>query len=490
MNRDQLEMRARELDELVRRRTNDPLRNFKPHTKQQEFIDAVLSRGSVEGAQEFWMLAANRSGKSDAGAYVGATLARFGFPGSPGPTSGWVSALDFATSRDVIQPKYFDNGFVPPGQPHPPFIPKHEIADWRVDDQILKLKNGSIIGFKSADSGRRKYQGAEKDWVHFDEEHPWELYEEAVIRVGARPLTFFCTATILPPEGIKTTASWIFGKIVQPFQDGRLKHVQLFGASIYDNPGISRDEIRRLEAIYPEGSIARRIRLEGELLPGLAGARAYPAFDRLTHVGQAPEVTPRWPLLWTWDFNVQPMCSLVLQQHGRMYWVKRELVLPEGNIPDLCEKFYMMFPNHDGEVWIYGDATGNKRTGQTGKTDYWTILNEMKSYGCPLRLKILPDNPKVPDRINAVNRLLRDEDGAVRLKVDHSCQELIEDLEGVLRSQTGGILKITNRKDPYFNRTHTSDALGYLVNFEEPVRPPSDRSTPVGSIPRPKYNRG
>lgn len=469
---------------LAARRSKDPLFTFQLHQKQEEFTSYVLNNPGKEA----WFIAANRSGKSDAGAFLGSSLARFGFPGREGPTSGWVSALDFPTSRDVIQPKYFDNGFVPAGQPHAPFIPKHEIADWRVDDQILKLKNGSLIGFKSADSGRKKYQGAEKDWIHMDEEHPRELYEEMVIRVGARPLTVFVTATILPPEGIKTTTSWVFPLIIQPWLQGKLPYLKLFGASIYDNPGIAESEIRRLESIYPEGSISRRIRLGGEWLPGLAGARAYSAFDRMLHAAQiAPDISQRRPLLWTWDFNVEPMVSLVLQSHNGVYWLHRELVLDSGAIPDMCQLFYSQFPQHQAEIWLYGDATGNRRTAQTKQTDYYLILQHMKSYGVPIRMKVPERNPSIPDRINAVNHLLIDPSGDVRLRVDPSAHETIADLEGVLRDNKGGILKINDRKDPYFKRTHYSDALGYLVAYEEPVRLPIVRHGFTGPIPRPRY---
>lgn len=482
--REEQEEVLRAIEELARRRQTDPLYTFQPHKKQQAFIDSVLKREKLEN----WFVAANRSGKSDAGAYIGASLARFGVPGTPGPTSGWVSALDFSTSRDVIQPKYFDNGFVPPGQVHPPFIPKHEIDSWRVDDQILRLKNGSIVGFKSADSGRRKYQGSERDWFHMDEEHPWEIYEEAVIRVGARPLLFFCTATILPPEGMHSGASWVFGKIIQPVQEKRLPHVGLFGASIYDNPGIPKGDIERLEAIYPEGSLSRRIRLGGEWLPGLGGSRAYTAFQRALHVEPAPPVSVRRPLIWTWDFNVEPMCSLVGQFFDRTYWVMREFVLNESNIPDMCDAFKNHFPDHGAEIWLYGDATSNRRTSQTGKTDYFVILQEMKAHGIPIRMRVPLENPRVPDRLNSINRLLLDEHGQIRLKIDPSCQELIKDLDGVLRDNRGGIVKSNNRRDPYFHRTHTSDALGYWLAAEEPVRPPIDRSFAAkGTIRKPAY---
>ena len=496
MNRMEKEQLLALAEALKDRQANDPIRNYQLHTKQKRFVDSVLQVKKKEN----WFIAANRSGKSDAGAYVGASIARFGVqstkvqPGSvqvnDRATSGWVSALDFPTSRDVIQPKYFDNGFVPPGQKHPPFIPKHEIADWRVDDQILKLKNGSIIGFKSADSGRRKYQGSEKDWFHMDEEHPWDIYEEAVIRVGARPLLFFCTATILPPEGAGNTASWVFSKIIQPFMDGTDEHRGLFGASIYDNPAIPREEIRRLEAIYPEGSLANRIRLRGEWLPGIGGSRAYTSFERAIHVRENPEKSPYRPLIWVWDFNVEPMVSLVGQVDDDIYRVYEELIMETGSIPEMCDMFRERFPHHMSEIWLYGDASGNKRTGQTGKSDYYIIMQEMRSHRSPLKMKIPLENPKVVDRVNSVNRILKDEQGFVRLQVDPSCTELIADLEGVMRDQKGGIMKVRNRKDPYFKRTHTSDALGYWLAYEEPVRPPNDHVRTYVDPGAPTYNFG
>src|SRR5215510_1917506 len=487
-------------EEMAKRRANDPLRRYVLHPKQKQFVESTL----YGRAKEIWFIAANRSGKSDAGAYIGATLARFGMEHSKvqvnadgtaqsvqvrdRATSGWVSALDFPTSRDVIQPKYFDNGFVPPGQRSAPFIPPHDIDQWRVDDQVLKLKNGSIIGFKSADSGRRKYQGSEKDWFHMDEEHPWEIYEEAAIRVGARPLRFFCTATILPPEGAQVTISWVFPKIINPWLEGRLPHAAVFGASIYDNPGIDRSELARLESIYPEGSTARRIRMEGEWLPGIGGSRAYSAFQRNLHVRMQPPISPHRAICWTWDFNVEPMASLVCQMDGGIYRIHKELTIESASIPEMVELFSLNFPNHNAEIYIYGDATGKRRTGQTGKSDYWVILQEMRRYHVPVKMLVPEENPHVPDRINAVNRICKDERGLVRLQVDPSCIDLIADLEGVLRDDNGKIKKIRNRKDPYFRRTHWSDALGYFLAFEEPVRPPST-SARAGrvNIPNPSY---
>jgi phage terminase large subunit-like protein len=472
------------VSELTKRQESDPLRLFKPHEVQRKFARSILY-GEKE---ENFYLGANRSGKSDAGAFVGATLARFGYPDdSPlapkhvrgqgsevsvkdRATSGWVSALDYPTSRDTIQPKFFDNGFVPPGATHAPFIPGYEIEEWRQADQLLKLRNGSILGFKSADSGRSKYQGAEKDWVQLDEEHPESIYNEIIIRVGARKLNVYTTATLLPPEGTVGGVTWLFPRVIQPWKSGLAPQFGIFNASIYDNPYIPEDEIRRLEAKFPPDSVQGRIRLGGELIPGMAGARVYSSFDRgLNVVPRQPELALRRPLLWVWDFNVEPMVSLVCQYDRPYFRVYEELVLDEGNIQEMVELFRRGHPTHHAEIIIHGDASGHDRSHQTRRSSYAMIQNLMMNYPAPMRVRVPVANPSVDGRIQAMNRACRSEDGTRLLQIDAKCEELISDLEQVVSDGRGGIKKVTNRKDSYFRRTHTSDALGYWLTYEAPV---------------------
>ena len=506
--REALEEKALLTDELLRRKEGDPLTLFELFHPQRAFIDDILS----QKYKEYYYIGANRSGKSDAGAYAGSWLARFGYRGTKKEkdvkfvggkgssitvrdfaTSGWVSALDFPISRDTIQPKYFDNGFTPPGATHEPFIPKHEIADhgWRVSDQILKLKNGSIIGFKSADSGRLKYQGAEKDWIHFDEEHQKGIYDEAIIRVGKNPLHIFTTCTLLPPEGMVGGVTWIFNEIVKKWQRGTLENAEIYNASIYDNPHIPRPEIEFLESKYPEGSDQRRIRLNGELIGGIGGSRVYSGFHSQLNVKTQPDISMRRPLAWIWDFNVEPMVSLIGQRYGPIFRVFRELILEEANIPEMCDYFRRVHPLHQAPIWLYGDATGTHRSAQTKRTSYQIILNEMKQYPVPLFMKIPEKNPGVIDRINAVNVICSGPQSQINLEVDPECEELITDLEQVLGDGKQGIKKTFNKKDPYYRRTHTSDALGYWICFEAPVvdKKWDDQTTESIKMPRPSYHR-
>ena len=492
-------------EEFLRRRSEDPLTSFDLFSPQREFCEDILR----QRYKEFYYIGANRSGKSDAGAYAGAQLARFGYQGKAADnvrsvqgkgskisvrdraTSGWVSAIDFPTGRDTIQPKYFDNGFMPPGSTHEPFIPKREIQEWRISDQILKLKNGSIIGFKSADSGRTKYQGAEKDWIHFDEEHPEGIYEEAIIRVGPRSLHIFTTCTLLPPEGQIGGVTWIYNKIVKQWKLGVLENAQIYNASIYDNPYIPETEIEFLESKYPQGSVQRMIRLEGQLIGGIGGARCYSSFNPLLNVQKQPEINLRRPLAWIWDFNVEPMVSLIGQKERDLFRIYKELILEEANIAEMCDEFKRAHPTHRAQVFVYGDATGSNRTAQTKMSSYQILLNEMQGYPVPIRMKVPQKNPSVTDRINSVNVACLGIGGVINLEMDPSCIELADDLEQVVSDGKQGIKKTFNKKDPYYRRTHSSDALGYWIFQEAPIASSTyeERQGRTSVIKRPQYSR-
>lgn len=428
----------------------------------------------------------HNSGKTECGSAVGANLARFG-PAKPNSiymgagkdfmevrdraTSGWVVSLDFNNSQEVVQPKYFDNGFVAGGG-NKPFIPEREIKEWRIKDQVLKLKNGSIVGFRSCDSEVKKFQGAGKDWIHFDEEPPKEIFDEATIRVGAgRRLLVFVTCTLLPPPGQVGGVTWSYNEFVKPWQRGELKEAEIITASIYDNPHILPAEIARLEARYGKDSLMGRIRLGGELLPGVSGSRAYPSFDRNIHVRELGEMDPGRPLAWCWDFNVAPMITEVAQLWGNKFKFFDELVIADGgNIPDMVEKFYERYHDWRSPIWLYGDQTGSNRGSQTGISDWHAIMNCLRPHNFTVAKKIPEKNPFVSMRLNSMQMAFKDEHGESHVEIDPRCRELIEDFESVLLDPGGGIKKSRKPQEAYYQRSHASDGASYLVAYEKPIR--------------------
>jgi len=490
---------------LSERQQIDPLWLWTPFGPQNAFLQATEA--------EAWYLGANRTGKSDCLAAIVASMARNGNmdprPAYVGQGSYiydraiacWAISLTFPMSREILQPKIFDNMHVPPGQPHQPFIPTYEIKQWNTTTATLTLKNGSIIVFKSADQGQAALQGAGRDLVAFDEAPPQIVYNECAIRIEAgRKLYIRGAATLLPPEGVVGGVSWLYNAKIKPWQSGqRPKDLLLVGASIYDNPYMPKDEIERLEAIYPVGSVDRAIRLQGVWLPQVVGATAYSAFRSDIHVNpvlsREKHLNYHLPLLLAFDSNAAPCTATVWQQHGRLYRCFEEIVIERGGITELGKEFRRRFPHHGAELMVYGDATSKRITAQTSQSDYDVLMSELQGLPYPITLCLPTVNPPVRDRVNSVNFMLRGIGGEVRVELGPTCKELAEDFETVLLDKNGGIKKTHERKDPYWRRTHTSDGAGYMFVYREPVgsveamRGPyaSARSTAVATIPSAGY---
>jgi hypothetical protein len=85
------------------------------------------------------------------------------------------------------------------------------------------------------------------------------------------------------------------------------------------------------------------------------------------------------------------------------------------------------------------------------------------------RMEIGSSNPLVADRVNLVNAKLRNADGDVVLLIDAKCKELIKDFEQVSYKPDSSV--VDKDRDP--QRTHLSDALGYLIWQEMRPRAPA-----------------
>src|SRR5438067_801511 len=207
----------------------------------------------------------------------------------------------------------------------------------------------------------------------------------------------------------------------------------------------------------------------------LGQGRVYYAFERSGDVLEC-RYQPGVPLIWSVDFNVNPMCSIVAQRVGDTVYVLDEIVLPDSNTPAACEAFL----NRTKHVWeagpvtlqVYGDATGDSRTTAASRTD-WKIIRDFfngrkAAFQASIRVDI--SNPPVKDRINCVNARLCNSVRERRLFIDARCRQLIRDLEQVSwkTDANGNPLIELDKSDPL--RTHTSDALGYYIASAFPMQ--------------------
>lgn len=206
--------------------------------------------------------------------------------------------------------------------------------------------------------------------------------------------------------------------------------------------------------------------------------QAYYAFDRERNIrnGLRSIYDPRAPLIFCYDFNVDPGVAAVVQEVDadkdgeEETCVIGEVWIPRhSNTPTVNRKLIADWGNHQGKVYCYGDATGGARnTSSEEGTDWDLIRRDLKRHFSDVRFRVPRANPAEKGRINAMNSRLQTADGTNRMYVDEkSCPHLVEDFEGV-RILDGFDGEIDKKTDPKLS--HLTDALGYYVVAEHPVR--------------------
>jgi hypothetical protein len=204
--------------------------------------------------------------------------------------------------------------------------------------------------------------------------------------------------------------------------------------------------------------------------------RAYHAFDRAHNVRNLA-FNPRAPVSWALDFNMNPLCSVLLQTIEGRVRILEEMILPDSNTVAACEELLSRTQkwNHGVplNIYVYGDATAEQRRTSASRTD-WQIVKDFFGRHTDRFLptfRVPSVNPPVKDRVNCVNAMLRNHAGQHRMLVDQNCKHLIQDFEQVSwkADPHGNSLAGLDKSNPM--RTHVSDAVGYYIAREFPMRP-------------------
>lgn len=209
----------------------------------------------------------------------------------------------------------------------------------------------------------------------------------------------------------------------------------------------------------------------------LASGIVYYAFDRAGNV-RPLDFDRRLPLFWALDFNINPMCSVIGQREGEWVYVLDEIVLPDSNTVAACEEFlertrqWVVRCDLPIQLDVYGDATGDARRSSASRTDWQLVREFLSRYRDRYRTSFHVDssNPAVRDRVNCVNAKLHNQAGDRRLLVAPGSKQLIQDFERVhwKTDPNGNPLNDIDKSDAA--RTHLTDALGYMIVHEFPMR--------------------
>lgn len=164
----------------------------------------------------------------------------------------------------------------------------------------------------------------------------------------------------------------------------------------------------------------------------IARGRAFVDFNPSVHVKPAA-YDPSLHLCWALDFNIDPMCSGVIQHHRGSLRVLDEFSLADTDTDSACDAFLETARRKGWDlrnIVVYGDASGRSRDSTSGKSD-WMIV-QRRLHNVSPRFKVPRSNPAIKDTINAVRAILRPEEGSNRLSIDPKCQRLIEDLRSAV----------------------------------------------------------
>ena len=177
-----------------------------------------------------------------------------------------------------------------------------------------------------------------------------------------------------------------------------------------------------------------------------AANRAAYNFSRDIHC-RVMEKSPR--MFWGIDFGVASYMTAILMCEntaGELY-VFDEIGLQNSNTFELAKLMQQKAPG----LPVYPDPAGKARTSNSTKSDH-RILQES---GFTVIAK--KANPTQKDRLNALNKMLEDATGKVRLFINPKCKNTIRDLE-LCTMENGQILKTETL-------SHFLDALCYPIDY-------------------------
>ena len=214
--------------------------------------------------------------------------------------------------------------------------------------------------------------------------------------------------------------------------------------------------------------------------------RAYYAADEDHAMERSPwgdlDPDPDRSIVLTCDFNFSPApltweVGQLSPDGESIHWFQ-EFSEVEISTVDMAARVASQFG--DFFIEVYGDASGEHGTSSNaGVTDFNQIAGVFDECGIGYSINTRQSNPRVRDRIENANRMLKNGAGERHMTYSRTrCPLLDKDLRLVGWKQTDGKGKLDSNGD--VTRTHASDAVGYALMKIFPPR--RDVLMPGGNV--------
>lgn len=324
----------------------------------------------------------------------------------------------------------------------------HDVISVKNEQQKqLRLITGGVIdfwGMDNPDSGRGRHYKR----VVVDEAEKAKKFNEA------------WQGTILPTLLDLKGDAWIlstpkfgqtyFKQLFKHGKDGKPNWAS-FNLSTYSNPHIDRDELEMIRQTMDELSF--RCEILAEDVDAVNNPFAY-AFDEAKHVKPC-EYNLHQEIMLSFDFNVDPVTCIAVQDDGNSMKVIREWAISNGDIYQLTDQIMATYPS--ALFLVTGDATGAARSAVTqGNINYYTVIQSRLGLGRG-QMRQPRINPSIRDSRVLVNSILQNYD----VSIDPSCEGLIRDLKYVQVDADQNIIK--DRKDES-RKSDLMDGFRYCLN--------------------------
>ena len=335
------------------------------------------------------------------------------------------------------------------------------IKSWNRDTNVITFKNGSELMFMGEsyddDKDLNRFRGLEINGAGLDEVN--ELQEVTFYKVQERigswnkaqgnpPIV--CLATCNPAH------NWVKTIIYERYKENTLPSKWAFISSkITDNPHIPAEYLEALKELPPI-QYARFVEGDWDVMDSVINPFLYEWNDN-KHIDDSVHYNPNLPTFISVDFNVNPLCALIIQHIGSDTKIVDEIKIDRGSIESFCDVVERLnIPT--GLIRITGDAMGKGGTVQQrdNSSAYTQIKRRLKLSDSQF---MIPANPKVANSRVDCNLALK----KLNIKVNSvQCKGFIFDAKQVQCDANGSIIK-TNRKN-LSERADFLDCFRYFVN--------------------------
>lgn len=411
-----------------------------------------------------WVFGGNRSGKTECGAVEAIYMARGIHPFRENRKNvfGWVVSLSTQVQRDVAQAKilhYLNRSWI---QDISMLSGKKDSPEYGIIDQI-RIKNVfggiSVIGFKSCDQGREKFQGSSLDFVWFDEEPPKDVYDECRMRVLDRKGDIFGTMT--PLKGLTFIHDEIYLNV------NGSKDVWYEFMEWADNPYLDKAEVDALTKVLSIDQLESRRYGRFKNASGLV----YPEFDENVHVIDPISL----PNEWQETVSIDPGLNNPLSAHwfsvdydGVIYVVAehyeagKDVAYHSKKIKEISERLGWKKDRY-GRINALIDSAANQKTLASVKS----VTELFYDHGIAVNPNV---NKDLFSGIQRMKEYLKVQDGRAGIYIFRNCVNLIREL----KSYRWGDGDVPKKIDD-----HCLDEVRYFIMTKPSKIPPKKVKTEI-----------